>query len=150
MKRIYRLVSDYTKPELDEINDCMPKEVRDLMERFADSIEMVESYLSEDGTYNSEDGKDVMLCILDEFEKKKMLELMDLVFDGRRYTIVDISEDVLFGNHSEKDYKGAEEHMECIFNAYLDMCLDQDTVLDKINKYGIASLNERDKKVLES
>jgi hypothetical protein len=33
---------------------------------------------------------------------------------------------------------------------YLDMYLDHDTVLDKINMYGMPSLSERDKKVLES
>jgi hypothetical protein len=150
MRKIYRMDSDFTSLELDDINDNMPYETRELMESFAHSIEMVESYLKEDGTYNLIDGTDVMLCILDEWEKGKMFKLMNLVFDTNRYTIVDISEDVLFGKHSENDYIGAEDTMKPIFDMYLDMYLDQDTVLDKINKYGMASLNERDKKVLES
>jgi hypothetical protein len=150
MKKIYRLDSDFTDLELDAIYDGMPKDTKELMESFAHSIEMAESYLREDGTYHSVDGTDVLVCILDEWEKEKMFRLMDLVFDSGRYTIKDISEDVLFGKHSEKDYKGMEEHMKGVFDKYLDMYLDHDTVLDKINMYGMPSLSERDKKVLES
>ena len=40
--------------------------------------------------------------------------------------------------------------MKEIFDSYIDMYLDHDTVLDKINMYGMAALSERDKKVLES
>ena len=91
-----------------------------------------------------------MIVILDDWEKKRMLELTDLVYDSKRYDIKDISEEVLFGNHSEKNYPGVEEKMKEIFDSYIDMYLDHDTVLDKINMYGMASLSERDKKVLES
>lgn len=150
MKKIYRLDSDFTQEELDEINSNMPYETKQLMESFAVSIEMLETYLQEDGTYHESEGKDVMIVILDEWEREKMFRLMDLVFDRSRYTIVDISEDVLFGKHSEKDYIGVEDTMTPIFDMYLDMYLDHDTILDKINMYGISSLTERDKKVLES
>ena len=150
MRKIYRMDSDFTNPELDDINDNMSYETRELMLSFAHSIELVETYQREDGTYHSDDGTDVLICILDEWEKERMFKLMDIIFDPSRYTIKDISEDVLFGRHSEKDYKGVEEHMKGIFEKYLNMYLDQDTVLDKINKYGMASLTEIDKKVLES
>ena len=150
MKKIYRLDSDFTQEELDEINSNMPYETRELMESFAGSIEMLETYLQEDGTYHPSEGKDVMIVILDEWERERMFRLMDLIFDRSRYKIVDISVDVLFGRHSEKTYVGTEDEMKQIFDMYLDMYLDQDTVLDKINMYGISSLTERDRRVLES
>ena len=62
---------------------------------------------------------------------------------------VNTTDAVLLGEHSEKTYKGIEEHMKPIFDMYLDLYLDQDAVLDKINKYGMASLTDRDKRVLE-
>lgn len=150
MRKIYRLDSDLTQEELDEINSNMPYEARELMEIFAGSIEMVETYLKEDGTYHPSEGKDVMIVILDEWEKEKMSELMDMVFDPSKYEMSDISEDVLFGRHSEKTYVGTEDKMKPIFDSYLDDYLDQNTVLDKINMYGISSLSERDRRVLES
>lgn len=91
-----------------------------------------------------------MVVVLDDWEKKKLIEFTDFMYDKKRYTIKDISEDVLFGKHSEKNYPGVEEKMKEIFDSYIDIYLDHDTVLDKINMYGMASLNERDKKVLES
>jgi hypothetical protein len=149
MKKIYRLDSDFTQEEIDEISSSLPTEGRELLECFA-GIEMAETYLKEDGTYHPSEGKDVMIVILAEWEKEKMSELMDMVFDPSKYEMSDISEDVLFGRHSEKTYVGTEDEMKSIFDSYLDDYLDQDTVLDKINMYGISSLTERDKKVLES
>ena len=51
---------------------------------------------------------------------------------------------------TEEHLKQIEEKMKEIFDSYIDMYLDHDTVLDKINMYGMTSLSERDKKVLES
>ena len=118
---------------------------------FGESLDfLVEVCLKEDGTFSYTEGKEIMVVILDDWEKKKILEFTDLVYDNKRYSMKDISEDVLFGKHSEKNYPGVEEKMKEIFDTYIDMYLDHDTVLDKINMYGMTSLNERDKKVLES
>jgi len=111
---------------------------------------IAEISVKEDGTYGVNEGREIMIVALDEWEMEKMIELTNLVYDSNRYTVKDISEEVLFGKHTEKDYPGVEEKVKELFDAYLDIYLDHDTVLDKINMYGMASLSERDKKVLES
>lgn len=151
MRKIYRLDSDYETDEINKIIEKIPDSTKEILVDFAESLDfMVEVCLKEDGTFGKTDGKEVMIVILDDWEKKKMLELTDLVYDNKRYVIKDISEDVLFGKHSENNYPGVEEKMKEIFDSYIDMYLDHDTVLDKINMYGIESLTEIDKKVLES
>jgi len=151
MRKIYRLDSDYETDEINKIIDKIPTVEKDILIDFAESIDfLVEVCIKEDGTYGQNDGKEIMIVILDEWEKKKMIELTNLIYDSTRYIIKDISEDVLFGKHSENNYPGVEEKMKKIFDSYIDMYLDHDVVLDKINMYGMASLNERDKKVLES
>lgn len=150
MKRIYRLNSDYTSSEVDDIIETIPVHHLELLIEFSDSIDVAEFYLKEDGTYHANDGHDTIICVLDDYEKEKLFKLTDMVYDRFRYTIKDISEEVLFGQHTEKEYKGVEDKVKKIFDRYLDTYLDQDTVLDKINKLGIACLTERDKRVLES
>jgi len=151
MRRIYRLDSDYENDEINKIIEKIPDSTKEILVDFADSLDfLVEVCLKKDGTYSRTEGKEVTIVILDDWEKKRMLELTDLVYDKKRYTIKDISEDVLFGNHSEKNYPDVEEKMKEIFDSYITMYLDTDTVLDKINIYGIDSLTERDKKVLEN
>lgn len=151
MRKIYRLDSDYETDEINEIIENIPEPTKQILVDFAESLDfLVEVCRKEDGTFSRTEGKEIMVVILDDWEKKKMLELTDLVYDKNKYVIKDISEEVLFGNHSEKNYPGVEEKMKEIFESYIDMYLDHDTVLDKINMYGMASLSERDKKVLES
>ena len=151
MRRIYRLDSDYETDEINEIIENIPNPTKQILVDFAESLDfLVEVCLKEDGTYSRTEGKEIMVVVLDEWEKKKILEFTDLIYDNKRYSMKDISEEVLFGKHSEKNYPGVEEKMKEIFDSYIDMYLDHDTVLDKINMYGIASLSERDKKVLES
>lgn len=150
MRKIYRLDSDYTNSEVDDIINAIPKEVKENMEVMADSIDMIEIYLQEDGTYHISEGLDIIICILDEYEKEKILKLTDMVYERSKYSIKDISESVLFEQHTEKEYKGVEDKVKKIFDRYLDVYLDHDTVLDKINMLGMTSLSERDKKVLES
>ena len=151
MRKIYRLDSDYETDEINEIIENIPDPTKQILVDFAESLDfLVEVCRKEDGTFSRTEGKEIMIVILDDWEKKRMLELTDLVYDSKRYDIKDISEEVLFGNHSEKNYPGVEEKMKEIFDSYIDMYLDHDTVLDKINMDGMASLSERDKKVLES
>jgi hypothetical protein len=151
MRKIYRLDSDYETDEINEIIENIPEPTKQILVDFAESLDfLVEVCRKEDGTFSRTEGKEIMVVILDDWEKKRILELTDLVYDKNRYVIKDISEEVLFGNHSEKNYPGVEEKMKEIFESYIDMYLDHDTVLDKINMYGMASLSERDKKVLES
>ena len=151
MRKIYRLDSDYETDEINEIIENIPEPTKQILVDFAESLDfLVEVCRKEDGTFSRTEGKEIMVVILDDWEKKRILELTDLVYDSKRYDIKDISEEVLFGNHSEKNYPGVEEKMKEIFDSYIDMYLDHDTVLDKINMYGMASLSERDKKVLES
>ena len=151
MRKIYRLDSIYTTDEINEIISNIPKDTKEILVKFADSLDLIaEICLKEDGTYCKTDGKEIMIVVLYEWEKERMIELTDLVYDRTKYTIKDISEEVLFAKHSEKDYPGVEERVKEIFDTYLDMYLDHDTVLDKINMYGMPSLSERDKKVLES
>ena len=151
MRKIYRLDSDYETDEINEIIENIPSPTKEILIDFAESLDfLVEVCLKEDGTFSYTEGKEIMVVILDDWEKKKILEFTDLVYDNKRYSMKDISEDVLFGKHSEKNYPGVEEKMKEIFDTYIDMYLDHDTVLDKINMYGMTSLNERDKKVLES
>jgi hypothetical protein len=151
MRKIYRLDSDYTTDEINEIISNIPKDTKDILVKFADSLDLIaEICLKEDGTYCKTDGKEIMIVVLYEWEKERMIELTDLVYDRTKYNIKDISEEVLFGKHTEKDYPGVEEKVKEVFDTYLDMYLDHDVVLDKINMYGMPSLSERDKKVLES
>jgi hypothetical protein len=151
MRKIYRLDSIYTTDEINEIISNIPKDTKEILVKFADSLDLIaEICLKEDGTYCKTDGKEIMIVVLYEWEKERMIELTDLVYDRTKYTIKDISEEVLFGTHTEKDYPGVEEKVKEVFDTYLDMYLDHDVVLDKINMYGMPSLSERDKKVLES
>jgi len=151
MKKIYRLDSDYINSEIDPIIDNLQKEIYHIVEDFMETLELIEFYQLPDGSYSKHDeGLNLAICILDDYEKEKFLIFINSIYDKNRYTIKDISESVLYGIHTEKDYLGVEEYVKKIFDNYLDIYLDQDTVLDKINIYGISSLNERDKKVLES
>jgi hypothetical protein len=151
MRKIYRLDSDYLTEEVNEIISKIPKVTKETITKFVDYLDLIEEIcIKEDGTYGKDEGKEIMIVVLYEWEKEKMIELTNLVYDSTRYTVKDISEEVLFGVHTEKDYPGVEEKVKKIFDAYLDMYLDTDVVLDKINKYGINSLTKRDKKALES
>jgi len=151
MRKIYRIESDYTNVEHAEIAKSTPLDILNLILRLADRIEYAEAYRKEDGSFDLHEGTtDVTIAILDDWEKKEMIDVYGLALDERRLHMEDITEEVLFGLHSENDYKGTEEHMKGIFDLYLDLYLDQDAVLDKICKYGMASLSERDKMVLES
>jgi len=151
MRKIYRLDSDYETDEINKIIENIPDPTKNILIDFAESLDfLVEVCRKEDGTYSRTEGKEIMVVVLDDWEKKKLIEFTDFMYDNKRYVIKDISEDVLFGKHSEKNYPGVEEKMKEIFDSYLDMYLDHDVVLDKINMYGMASLNEKDKKVLES
>lgn len=149
MRRIYKVESDYTKQEVGEIIEGMTEYDRKPLWDFAEKMEFVDAYRKEDGCFDIEEGNEITIIIADEWERKKMVELMHGFLDLSRYSIEDITDAVLLGEHSEKTYKGIEEHMKPIFDMYLDLYLDQDAVLDKINKYGMASLTERDKRVLE-
>lgn len=151
MRKVYRLDSDYLTEEINEIISKIPKDIKEVLTDFADALDLVaEICIKEDGTYGVNEGKEIMIAVLYDWEMEKMIELTNLVYDSSRYTIKDISEEVLFGTHTEKDYPGVEERVKELFDTYLDIYLDHDTVLDKINMYGMTSLNERDKKVLES
>lgn len=150
MRKIYRLDSSYTNREIDEIVESLPKEVRTIMEESIESIDIEEFYLQEDGCFSRfGDGQATVVCILSDSEKERLLDMTNRIYEKSRYTIEDISEKVLFGRHSEKDYRGVEEHVKVLFDRYIDDYLDHDAVLDKINMYGMASLSERDKRVLE-
>ena len=151
MRKLYRLDSDYMTEEINDIIFNIPDLIKEVLVDFADALELIaEISVKEDGTYGVNEGREIMIVALDEWEMEKMIELTNLVYDSNRYTVKDISEEVLFGKHTEKDYPGVEEKVKELFDAYLDIYLDHDTVLDKINMYGMASLSERDKKVLES
>jgi hypothetical protein len=125
MKRIYKLSSSYEQNEIESMLEKAPVEI-----------------LQEIG--NS--GKDPLdgVYIADELGMHRISELIGSVLDESRYSIEDITESVVFGKHSEE----SETH-KAIFEEYLDKHLTIDAVLDKINKYGMASLTKRDFKALE-
>jgi hypothetical protein len=149
MRRIYKFESDYTNSEIKSIVEKLPNHITNMLFDFSKKIDYVEVCKKEDGTFDLYDGTDVCIVIVDEWEKKKMIDIIITIFNIHRYKIMDITDDVLFGKHSEKYYNGVEEYVKVIFEKYLNTYLDVDTVLDKINKYGINSLTKRDLHVLD-
>lgn len=61
----------------------------------------------------------------------------------------DITEDILYDVHDLSVYGYAMENMEALFHFYRRDHLTKDVILDKILKYGIDSLTENDRKILE-
>ena len=131
------------------------------MLEFIESSEKLDLYKKADGTFilteiydydeeiNEDIDSDVILTIADEYKVNNLNRVFEK-FDKDRFYLEDITDDVLSGDHTEKDYKNVEDYVIELFDIYLEEFLTKDMVLDKINKFGIESLKEIDIKVLES
>jgi hypothetical protein len=73
MRKIYRLDSDYLTEEVNEIISKIPKVTKETITKFVDYLDLIEEIcIKEDGTYGKDEGKEIMIVVLYEWEKEKM------------------------------------------------------------------------------
>lgn len=119
MKRIYKIGYEHALSEIASMQERKPKKILGVIGHIdRDSI---------DGIYIiGSDADNILERIGFPKNKKSHVE--------------DITEDVIFGRHSEHNR---------VIEEYLDENLTIDSVIEKVNRYGMPSLTKRDLKKLE-
>lgn len=152
MKRIYRLISSFsdeesrmgfknlTDIEISEISDLIDGEVIVDLKYDGEVCHWCDGHLS----YN------ILFVTEDQIEFIKLVD--DKIHEGLSgYTkIDDITEEVLFDRFETSVFGFFEVEMQYDFFLWRKNHLTKDDVLDKILKYGVASLSENDKLFLDN
>jgi hypothetical protein len=91
------------------------------------------------------DGYETVFCFIENYKCEKLIEIF------KKYDVLveykDITEDVLFGFNQINDIE-CRETFNKLNSDFLLGNLSIDIILDKINKFGINSLSDIDKKLL--
>ena len=149
--RIYRFTSSFSEEATAKGLERLPKATKDML------IELSTKYESYDFRYDGntchwKDG-DLSLSIVFCPEKyaDEVRKWDDIVHEGMEgFTkIEDITDEVLFGQHGMEAYGFFKEELTFSFDDYIVESITKDIVLDKISLYGIESLTENDKRILD-
>ena len=149
--RIYRFISSFSEEATTNGIDKLPKATKDML------IELSTKYESYDFRYdgnvchwkNGDISLSIVFCPDDYADEVRKWD--DLIHEGiEGFTkIEDITDEVLFGQHDMEVYGFFKEELIFCFDDYIVDCITKDIVLDKINLYGIESLTENDKRILD-
>jgi hypothetical protein len=148
--RIYRFISSFSEEETTIGLDKFEKETKDFLIDFANRYDFFD--LRYDGKVCHWRDGDLYLSVgfcPEEYaiEFKKWDAIIHEGMDG--FTKVeDITDEVLYGKHDMEIYGFLKENMIITFDDYIENYITKDIILDKINLYGIESLSENDKRIL--
>jgi len=150
MRRVYEYFSTYKTEDSVEKHDRLTE--IDL--EFIDSLELID--LHYDGEkYTWKDEKDnteltIIVCTEDEINKIKEIDFR-LHYDVEGYSkVTDVTNDVLMGVYDCDRYGFAREIVMAMLYDWRRTYLEDDDLLDKINKYGANSLTQQEKDFLET
>jgi hypothetical protein len=128
--KIYKILTDLTEEKDEYLKSNLTREEEKIIFRYFEDGNISYDLVSEDGTITS-----YLMC------SEEVLDYTTSLFYKYevKFVISDITNDFLIGkvNINDKDFQN-----------YLLENLDIDTILDKINEFGIESLTEVDKSIL--
>ena len=148
--RIYRFISSFSEEDTTLGLERLPKTIQDFLSDFINEYNFYD--LRYDGKVcHWSDGHlylSVGMCPEEytiEFKKWD-----DIIHEGMEgfTTVEDITDEVLYGKHDLEVYGFLKENVMITFDDYIENYITKDIILDKINLYGIDSLSENDKRVL--
>jgi hypothetical protein len=148
--RIYKIISSFKEEDTAKGLNKLPKVTQDML------IELVRKYEFYDFKY---DGKvchwskgdmelSIGFCPVEYVREIKKWD--DIIHEGvEGYThIYDITDEVLYSRHDMEVYGFFKEELMISFDDYIVEYITKDIILDKINLYGVESLTENDKRIL--
>jgi hypothetical protein len=128
--KIYKILTDLTEVKDEYLKSNLTREEEKIIFRYFEDGNISYDLVGEDGTITS-----YLMC------SEEVLDYTTSLFYKYevKFVISDITNDFLIGkvNIDDKDFQN-----------YLLENLDIDTILDKINEFGIESLTEVDKSIL--
>ena len=148
--KIYRFISSFSEEDTTIGLDRLPKTTQDFL------VDFVSQYDLYDLKYNGKvchwSEGDMCLSVgfcTDEYaiEFKKWDDIIHEGMEGFT-TVEDITDEVLYGKHDLEVYGFLKENVMITFDDYIENNITKDIILDKINLYGIDSLSENDKRIL--
>ena len=149
MKRVYEYFTTFTNEQSWENKH----RISDFDLDFILSLECIEMYFDGEKYTSEADNNSslsIITCTEDEINQLKAIDFK-LHHDIEGYTTVtDITDDVLMGVYDCDKYDFAKELVIDFLYEWRKIYLEQDDILDKINKYGIDSLTQQEKDYLET
>ena len=149
--KIYKIITSYKSDDTGKVFDSLPKEIQNII------MDLVDKYEWYDFKYDGKvchwrDGDlecSVGICPEDFItEFKKWDDYLHKDCEGYTY-VYDITDEVLYGQHEYEIYGFFKEHIQMFFEEYIVKHITKDHILDKINLYGIESLTDNDKRILD-
>lgn len=136
--KFIKIVTEHTMEQLDYISNSMLDSDNDILLNIFDKYDYI--------NFRNDIGNICTYIIIDS-DIDKLLDIYNNY--NIRFTIFDISKDVLF-DLIKSDGFVYDSFINEFINNYINSNIDVDVVLDKINELGIKSLNERDNSILKS
>jgi hypothetical protein len=148
--KIYRFISSFSEEDTNIGLHRLPKTTGDFLVDFINQYDLYD--LRYDGKVCHWSEGDMFLSVgfcTDEYaiEFKKWDDIIHEGMEGFT-TVEDITDEVLYGKHDMEIYGFLKENVMITFDDYIENYITKDIILDKINLYGIDSLSENDKRVL--
>ena len=148
--RIFRIITSYTEDQTNKGLEKLSKETIKMLEDYVDRYEYYDLRYNDEVCHWSKGdlGLTIEICPVEHIEFiKKWDDIIHEGIDGYT-TIEDITDEVLYGQHNMEIYGFFKNEMIMIFDEYIIDNITKDIVLDKINLYGVESLTENDKRIL--
>jgi hypothetical protein len=150
MERIFRLISTHSNEESKSGLTNITESEFDFMQNLLDNDDCVD--LKYDGyKYNPEGNIEMLIIRFDNDALERLLDIdKKLHVNSLGYTKVeDITKDVLYTMHDTSIYGIYEQDVLKMFYNYKLDYITKDDILDKICEYGISSITENERNVLQ-
>jgi hypothetical protein len=138
--KFIKVITAHTQEEVDSLVAEFDEITFDRIFKLYTSFNYVE--------FNNESGKTAMYAAIEEGQIKQLFS--EFVKQEIQFSYEDITKQVLFGTIPTLENEELNNNLQSIASMFIDDNLDTNVVLDKISELGMASISERDKKVLES
>ena len=152
--RIYRFITSFSEEEsnigFERLNETTQKMLNKLIPELVIQSDLYD--VKYDGKVchwrDGHMGLSIGLCTEEYASEFKKYD--DIIHEGMSgfTTIEDITDEVLYGKHNMEIYGFLKESVIITFDNYIENNITKDIILDKINLYGIDSLSDNDKRVL--
>ena len=147
---LYRFIPSLSEEDTTTGLHRLPKTTQDFLEDFVNQYDLYD--LRYDGEVCHWHDGDMFLSVgfcTDEYaiDFKKWDDIIHEGMEGFT-TVEDITDEVLYGKHDLEVYGFLKENVMITFDDYIENNITKDIILDKINLYGIDSLSENDKRIL--
>lgn len=151
MKRVYEYFTTFSFDDTIERKDRITESELEFLE----SLELIDLYFDGNKYSWAEESEDfdsitIMVCTEKELLKVKEIDFK-LHHDAEGYSkVTDVTDEVLMGIYDCDRYGFAREAIMIMLYDWRKMYLEEDDLLDKINKYGADSLTQQEKDFLET